>query len=72
MTCITFGFKPDKEKAPEWATHMIMVENEPEIWYFAENHGSQYVVYELIEGEWKMIIIYTEHSIVYGGIHPVE
>lgn len=70
--CITFGHKPEKYAAPPWATHMIMVENDPEIWYFANKQGSWYVVYELIDDDWKLSTVYTEHSIVHDGIHLIE
>lgn len=69
---VTFGYKPVSEKPPSWATHMIMVENDPEIWYFAHKSGDGYFVYD--EEDHGMSVIhsmYTSHSIVYGGAFEI-
>lgn len=66
---VTFGYKPENETPPSWATHMIMVENQPEIWYFSHKKDGAYFVYDEDDHEMKVAhIMYTDHSVVMGGV----
>jgi hypothetical protein len=61
----SFGYKPCASEAPPWADSIVLVEDDPEIWYFAKSDDGKYFVFDDYDIETlEPLIMYTGKSII--------